>query len=50
MGAVDVLRGLAKPGRLQFLYVDLGDSKAVSLDWSSLVSVGECCSLLLKFW
>lgn len=31
LGAVKVLQGLfPKPGRLQFLYVDLGDSKAVS--------------------
>jgi hypothetical protein len=32
MGAVDMLRALfPKPGHLQFLYVDLGDSQAVSI-------------------
>lgn len=32
MGAVKVLRGLfPDPGRLQFIYADLGDKKSVSL-------------------
>lgn len=49
MGAVKVLQGLyPEPGRLQFIYADLGDAAAVSLLCSICISIYK--SFFLSFY
>ncbi|XP_024368851.1 probable UDP-arabinose 4-epimerase 2 [Physcomitrium patens] len=62
MGAVQVLQGLfPEPGRLQFLYVDLGDSKAINevfsknaidvvMHFAAVAYVGESTAEPLRYY